>query len=104
MHDILPHANQHCVAGCADNETAQHLLLSCPFFAALWGKIRYWLGVSTTEPLVCQLIFISLFIQQVDCVLVDLLCSLFGCVVCGLCGVKETIESSKTRRVPSISW
>jgi len=37
------------VAGCDDNETAQHLLLSCPFYAALWGKIQYWLGVSTTE-------------------------------------------------------
>ena len=38
------------MAGCADNETAQHLFLSFPFFAALWGNIRSWLGVATTEP------------------------------------------------------
>lgn len=37
------------MAGCADNETAQHLFLSCLFFAALWGKIRSWLGVATAE-------------------------------------------------------
>jgi len=50
LRSILPHASQHCVVGCADNESAQHRLLSCPFFAGLWGKIRYWLGVSTAEP------------------------------------------------------
>jgi len=101
---ILPHDNQHCVAGCVDNETAQHCYFRVRFLHHCGS--RFGLGWTYLQPsrLVCQLIFISLFIQHVDCVLVVLLCSLFGCDVCGLSRMKETIRSSKIRRVPSIGW
>jgi hypothetical protein len=48
---VIPHDNQHCVFGCGDVETAQHLFRSCPFYVALWGQIRSWLGIATAEPL-----------------------------------------------------
>ncbi|RHN70051.1 putative reverse transcriptase zinc-binding domain-containing protein [Medicago truncatula] len=48
---VLSHDNQLCVVGCGDFETAQHLFRSCPFYAALWGQIRSWLGIATAEPL-----------------------------------------------------
>ena len=48
---VLPLANQHCVVGCGDIDTTQHLFLSCPFYATLWGEIRSWLGVPAAEPL-----------------------------------------------------
>jgi len=50
---VITHDNQHCVVGCGDIETAQHLFCSCPFFFSsdLWGQIRSWIGIATTEPL-----------------------------------------------------
>ena len=36
---VIPHGNRHCVAGCGDVETIQHLFISCPFFLQLCGVI-----------------------------------------------------------------
>lgn len=47
---VIPHVNHHCVAGCGDIETVQHLFISYPFFEALWGHIRSWLGIASAEP------------------------------------------------------
>ncbi|KAK2423034.1 hypothetical protein QL285_033519 [Trifolium repens] len=48
-HIIEP--NTHfCVTGCGGEETAQHLFLSCPVFAPLWGQIRSWVGFSSVDP------------------------------------------------------
>jgi len=38
------------VAGCGEVETIQHLFISCPIFAAVWGHIRSWLGIASVEP------------------------------------------------------
>ena len=51
MRGVIPHDNQHCVVGCGDIETAHHIFRSFPFYAALWGHIRTWLGIATAEPL-----------------------------------------------------
>jgi len=33
-----------CVTGCGMIETADHLFLSCLFFAVLWEQVRLWIG------------------------------------------------------------
>jgi hypothetical protein len=48
---VITHGNNNCVTGCGDIETVQHMFLSCPYFAALWGNIRSWLGISSVDPL-----------------------------------------------------
>lgn len=50
MRGVISHDNQHCVVGGGDFETVQHLFRSCPFYVALWGQIRSWLGIATAEP------------------------------------------------------
>ncbi|PNX54624.1 hypothetical protein L195_g048244, partial [Trifolium pratense] len=39
-------ANHHCVSGCGEIETAQHLFLSCSTFGALWPLVSSWFGSS----------------------------------------------------------
>jgi len=48
--DIISHDNQLCVTGWGQSKTAQHLFLSCPCFASLWGLTRSWLGISMAYP------------------------------------------------------
>lgn len=38
-----------CGAGCGMIETADHLFLSCPFFAVLWEQVRHWLGCAGVD-------------------------------------------------------
>jgi hypothetical protein len=42
------------VTGCGGVETAQHMFLSCPVFAPLWGLIRSRVGISSADPLLIQ--------------------------------------------------
>jgi hypothetical protein len=53
-HNIISHDSQLCVIGCGGLETAQHLFLSCPVFASLWGLVRSWIGVSSADPISLQ--------------------------------------------------
>jgi hypothetical protein len=52
-HIIEPNAH-FCVTGCGGEETAQHLFLSCPVFAPLWGLLRSWVGFSSVDPVSIQ--------------------------------------------------
>ncbi|GAU23620.1 hypothetical protein TSUD_386090 [Trifolium subterraneum] len=36
----------HCVSGCGEVETAQHLFLSCSIFGSLWPLVSFWIGSS----------------------------------------------------------
>ena len=54
MRCILSHDNQLCVTGGGGLETAQHLFLSCPYFASLWSLVGSWLGVCSTDPYYLQ--------------------------------------------------
>ncbi|GAU10685.1 hypothetical protein TSUD_424660, partial [Trifolium subterraneum] len=47
---IIPQGAHLCVAGCGVPETTQHLFLSCPAFAPLWGLVRNWVGISAVDP------------------------------------------------------
>lgn len=47
---IIPLETQHCVIGCGDTETAQHLIISCPRFGSLRGLVRAWLGTPAADP------------------------------------------------------
>ncbi|GAU21854.1 hypothetical protein TSUD_33500 [Trifolium subterraneum] len=47
---IIPQSAHLCVAECGVPETAQHLFLSCPAFAPLWGLVRSWVGISAVDP------------------------------------------------------
>ncbi|MCI16813.1 hypothetical protein A2U01_0037957 [Trifolium medium] len=38
VRNIISQESQFCVTGCGGLETAQHLFLSCPVFAPLWGS------------------------------------------------------------------
>jgi hypothetical protein len=40
-----------CVTGCGGEETAHHLFLSCPVFSPLWSLLRFWVGISSADPL-----------------------------------------------------
>jgi hypothetical protein len=42
------------VTGCGGVGTAQHVFLSCPVFAPLWGLIRSWVGISSADPVSIQ--------------------------------------------------
>ncbi|PNX60547.1 glutamate-gated kainate-type ion channel receptor subunit GluR26, partial [Trifolium pratense] len=41
---ILSEADHHCVSGCGEIETVQHLFLSCSTFGALWPLVSSWIG------------------------------------------------------------
>ncbi|CAJ2670838.1 unnamed protein product [Trifolium pratense] len=43
---ILSEAAHHCVSGCGEVETAQHLFLSCSTFGVLWSLVSSWIGSS----------------------------------------------------------
>ncbi|CAJ2630340.1 unnamed protein product [Trifolium pratense] len=43
---ILSEAAHHCVSGCEEVETAQHLFLSCSTFGVLWSLVSSWIGSS----------------------------------------------------------
>ncbi|KAK2372183.1 hypothetical protein QL285_073347 [Trifolium repens] len=47
---IIPPDASLCVTGCGGVETAQHLFLSYPVFAPLWGLIRFWIDISSADP------------------------------------------------------
>jgi hypothetical protein len=47
------------VTGCGGVETMQHVFLSCPCFAPLWGLIRSWVDISTADPLSIQEHFVQ---------------------------------------------
>lgn len=47
---ILSEEQRLCSNGCGELESASHLFLYCPHFAALWPLLRSWIGVSTAEP------------------------------------------------------
>jgi hypothetical protein len=53
-HHILAPSAHFCVTRCGGVETAQHVFLSCPVFAPLWGLIRSWVGFSSADPLSIQ--------------------------------------------------
>ncbi|GAU42968.1 hypothetical protein TSUD_143050 [Trifolium subterraneum] len=42
----LSSAVYHCVSGCGEVESAQHLFLSCSIFGALWPTVSSWIGSS----------------------------------------------------------
>ncbi|MCH87520.1 glutamate-gated kainate-type ion channel receptor subunit GluR5 [Trifolium medium] len=52
--NIISQESQFCVTGCGDVETAQHLFLSCPVLAPLWGLVRSWIGMSSADPVSLQ--------------------------------------------------
>ncbi|PNX54725.1 cytochrome p450, partial [Trifolium pratense] len=41
---ILSSATHHCVSGCGEVESAQHLFLFCSTFGALWSLVSSWIG------------------------------------------------------------
>jgi hypothetical protein len=41
---VIPPEAGLCVSGCGALESAQHLFLSCSFFALLWPMVRDWIG------------------------------------------------------------
>ncbi|PNX56901.1 glutamate-gated kainate-type ion channel receptor subunit GluR20, partial [Trifolium pratense] len=43
---ILSTATHHCVCGCGEVESAQHLFLSCSTFVALWSLVSSWIDSS----------------------------------------------------------
>ncbi|XP_045830878.1 uncharacterized protein LOC123922177 [Trifolium pratense] len=43
---ILFEAGNHCVSGCGEVETAQHLFLSCSTFGVLWSLVSSWIDSS----------------------------------------------------------
>jgi hypothetical protein len=42
--------SQLCVSGCGQIESADHLIIHCPFFGSLWQHVRNWLGVYFVDP------------------------------------------------------
>ncbi|GAU31072.1 hypothetical protein TSUD_322090 [Trifolium subterraneum] len=42
----LSSAVHHCVSGCGEVESAQHLFLSCSTFSSLWHLVSSWIGSS----------------------------------------------------------
>ncbi|GAU25959.1 hypothetical protein TSUD_373600 [Trifolium subterraneum] len=42
----LSSAVHHCVTGCGEVESAQHLFLSCSTFGSLWSLVSSWIGSS----------------------------------------------------------
>jgi hypothetical protein len=47
--DILSPEARHCVSGCGEVESAQHLFLSCGTFGSLWPLVRSWIGFSLVD-------------------------------------------------------
>jgi hypothetical protein len=47
------------VTGCGGEKIAQHLFLSCPVFAPLWGLLRSWVGFSSADPVSIQDYFVQ---------------------------------------------
>lgn len=41
---VIPSEAGLCVSGCGALESAQHLFLSCSYFALLWPLVRNWIG------------------------------------------------------------
>ncbi|XP_024626742.1 uncharacterized protein [Medicago truncatula] len=41
---VIPSEAGLCVYGCGVLESAQHLFLSCSYFALLWSLVRDWIG------------------------------------------------------------
>jgi len=48
---VIPLDAQSCVAGCGQNETAEHLIIHCPTFDSLWQLVKSWLGVYLVDML-----------------------------------------------------
>jgi len=82
LHGILLHTNQHCVAGCADNETAQHLLLSCPFFCSFVGQDSVLVGRSYNRAVWCVSSFLSVCSFNKWIVCLSLLYAAYSDVLC----------------------
>jgi len=86
VRDIISHDAQLCVTRCGGIETTQHLVISCSCFTSMWGLVWAWLGTSAADPFnLC--ISSRLFILQVVCEFVVLLCNMFGFVACGFYGM-----------------
>jgi hypothetical protein len=74
-----------CVSGCGIAKSAQHLFISCRFFAS--PLVRSWIGFLLVDlHTLCHIIFISVHICQVHYELDDLSCSFFGSYAFGLFG------------------
>lgn len=48
---VIPLDAQLCVAGCGQNEIANHQIIHCPTFGSLWQLVKSWLGVYSVDPL-----------------------------------------------------
>lgn len=102
VHGVLPHDNQHCVVGCGGIETAQHILCSCLFYAALWGQIRSWLGIASySRAIICVLSFLSVCLFCRRPAYHSLFYATYMVVFCGL---KETVGSSKIWTITFTNW
>ncbi|RHN57985.1 hypothetical protein MtrunA17_Chr5g0446281 [Medicago truncatula] len=89
---VIPLGNNTCVAGCGDIETIQHLFVSCPYSAAVWGNIRSSLGISSVEPYRVSEHFYQ-FVHSIDG---SSTCRSFMQLI-WLCGMKEITGLKKYR-------
>jgi hypothetical protein len=46
---IVQVADNLCISGCGNAESAVHLFLHCQVFGSLWNRIRSWIGVSGVD-------------------------------------------------------
>ncbi|CAJ2636641.1 unnamed protein product [Trifolium pratense] len=99
---ILSEAAHHCVSGCGGVESAQHLFLSCSTFDALWSLVSSWIGSSLVTAQTLSDHFVQ-FTGSTGVFEHDVLsCSLYGLLLCGLYGPKETIDCSEAQQTQCI--
>jgi hypothetical protein len=102
--DILSPEARHCVSGCGEVESAQHLFLSCGTFGSFWPLVRSWIGFFRWTLILFQTILFSLPIQRVVLVHADLFCSSSSLHAFGLCRVREIIDCSEAQQIPYINF
>ncbi|GAU34797.1 hypothetical protein TSUD_206010 [Trifolium subterraneum] len=90
---ILPAVAHYCVSGCGEEESAQHLFLSCSTFGSLWSLVSSWIGSSLVMAQTFSDHFVQFTIfQQVVPVHDVLLCNSYGLLACRLYGQNEIID------------
>ena len=58
-HGLISRESQLCMSECGGVEIVQHLVLSFPCFAPLWGLVRSWLDIFVANPFLLQDHFIQ---------------------------------------------
>jgi hypothetical protein len=90
---------QHCVTGCGEVESAQHLFLSCGTFGSLWPMVRSWIGFSSVDAHTLLDHFVQFtYLAGGLCARRSFLQLIW--LACGLCGVREIIVCSEAQQIP----